>query len=109
MEGQSGFFVLKIHLCYRFEDELNSDDVENMRWATFVAFNRQVGDETFMTGRANIVQVREEQLILLRAQDAFFRGRFRTLFKCAAFLDGQALTKNSLQPKINRTLALTVY
>ena len=41
----------------RFEDELNSDDVENMRWSTFVAVNRQVGDETVMTDRKSIVQV----------------------------------------------------
>jgi hypothetical protein len=41
----------------RFKDELDSDDVENMRWATFAAFNRAVDNETVMTGKDNIVQV----------------------------------------------------
>lgn len=40
-----------------FEEEMSSDDVENMRWASFVDFDRKVGDETVMTGKANIVQV----------------------------------------------------
>ncbi len=57
----------------RFEDELNSDDVENMRWATFVSFNRQVGDETVMTGKNCIVQVREDTLCV--------RGFYRTFAK----------------------------
>lgn len=43
----------------KFEHELNSDDVENMRWATFVEFNRKVGNVTVMTGKANIVQVKQ--------------------------------------------------
>ena len=43
----------------KFEHELNTDDVENMRWATFVEFNRKVGSESVMTGKANIVQVKK--------------------------------------------------
>ena len=42
----------------KFEHELDPDDVENMRWATFVSFNRQVGDDTVMTGKDTLVQVR---------------------------------------------------
>ncbi len=42
----------------KFEDEFDSGDVENMRWSSFASFNRQVGDESVMTGGKNIVQVR---------------------------------------------------
>ena len=42
----------------KFEHELDPDDVENMRWATFVSFNRQVGEESVMTGKDVIVQVK---------------------------------------------------
>lgn len=42
----------------KFEHELDPDDVENMRWATFVSFNRKVGNESVLTGKDVIVQVK---------------------------------------------------
>jgi hypothetical protein len=42
----------------KFENEFDAEVVENMRWSSFASFNRQVGDESVMTGGKNIVQVR---------------------------------------------------
>ncbi len=45
-------------LRHKYDNEFNSEDIENMRWASFASFNRQVGDESVMTGGKNIVQVK---------------------------------------------------
>ncbi len=44
-------------LRHKFENEINSEDVENMRWAVFASFNRRVEDESLMTSKEKIVQV----------------------------------------------------
>ena len=43
----------------KFEVELESKEMENLRWGTFVSFDRQVGGETVMSGRDLIVQVKD--------------------------------------------------
>jgi hypothetical protein len=45
-------------LRHKFENEINAEDVESMRWAVFASFKRQVGDESLMTTKENIVQVK---------------------------------------------------
>jgi hypothetical protein len=66
-------------LRQKYENELNSVDVGNMRWASFASFNRKVGDESVMTGKTNIVQVKNATLRFANSnsEKLFFEARFK--------------------------------